>query len=339
MAVLMTPFTFQFFDDNGAPLAGGKIYSYEAGTTTPKATYTDDTEATPNSNPVVLDSAGRCGDVWINGAYKFVLTNSVNSEIDTRDNVTSFGTLTTSTSSDTAPPLGNKIAPHEDLVIYRGSVTQLTISATSVVMKNAAGVRAKFDNISTTANITTSGAGGLDTGSEASSTWYYIWAIGKTDGTKSAVLSTSSSAPTLPSGYTYYGLLGAVYNNSSGDLVNFKQVGNKVMCAIQSPLSAGTATTYTSVSLAAYVPPIATSVDILIGNNSSSGSATTTTLIAPLGSGTTPTYGYYAERQQVSTTSSTYSSANILLHTAQTLYYYVSGANARGYIDLNGWSY
>ena len=236
-------------------------------------------------------------------------------------------------------PLGNKIAPHKNLVIYRSSVTQVVVSADNVIMVNASNQPKIFTTISGTISITTSGALGLDTGSEASSTWYYIWAIGKADDTDSVILSTSSSAPTLPSGYTYYGLLGAVYNNSSSDLVNFKQVGNKVMCPIQSPLSAGTATTYTSVSLAAYVPPIATSVDILIGSNSSSGSATTTTFVAPAGSGTTPTYGYYVERQIASTTSATYSNANILLDTAQTLYYYVSGANARGYIDLNGWSY
>jgi len=30
----------QFFDNNGTPLSGGKLYAYEAGTTTPKTTYT-----------------------------------------------------------------------------------------------------------------------------------------------------------------------------------------------------------------------------------------------------------------------------------------------------------
>jgi hypothetical protein len=58
----------QFFDNNGDPLAGGKICTYAAGTSTPQAVYTDSTGGTPHSNPVVLDSAGRppsgSGDIW-----------------------------------------------------------------------------------------------------------------------------------------------------------------------------------------------------------------------------------------------------------------------------------
>lgn len=49
----------QFFDNAGLPLAGGKVCQYQAGTTTPQATYTDSTAATPNANPLILDSAGR----------------------------------------------------------------------------------------------------------------------------------------------------------------------------------------------------------------------------------------------------------------------------------------
>src|SRR5690606_23875708 len=54
-----------------------------------------------------------------------------------------------------------------------------------------------------TLNITTSGANGLDTGSEASNTWYYVWLIGDSSGTNpvAGILSASSTAPTLPSGY------------------------------------------------------------------------------------------------------------------------------------------
>jgi hypothetical protein len=49
----------QFFDSNGDPLAGGKVYYYEAGTTNLQTTYSDSGGTTPNSNPVVLDAAGR----------------------------------------------------------------------------------------------------------------------------------------------------------------------------------------------------------------------------------------------------------------------------------------
>lgn len=62
-----------FIDSTGAPLAGGLIYTYAAGTNTPQATYTDSTGTVLNSNPVVLDSAGRAQIWFISSAYKIVV--------------------------------------------------------------------------------------------------------------------------------------------------------------------------------------------------------------------------------------------------------------------------
>jgi len=84
MAVLLTPPVLQFFDNDGNPLAGGKLYTYVAGTvSTPKATFTDESGATPATNPIILDSAGRA-TVWINGAYKFVLKDALDNTIFTK---------------------------------------------------------------------------------------------------------------------------------------------------------------------------------------------------------------------------------------------------------------
>jgi hypothetical protein len=49
----------QFFDSSGDPLAGGKVYYYEAGTSNLQTTYSDAAGSTANSNPIVLDAAGR----------------------------------------------------------------------------------------------------------------------------------------------------------------------------------------------------------------------------------------------------------------------------------------
>jgi hypothetical protein len=77
----------QFFDLNGAPLAGGLLYTYEAGSTTPLATYTDSTGVSANTNPIVLDSRGEA-NVWLEGAiYKFALYTSVGVLIWTVDNI------------------------------------------------------------------------------------------------------------------------------------------------------------------------------------------------------------------------------------------------------------
>ncbi len=92
MAVVISLFAGvggQFFDNNGDPLTGGLIYTYEAGTTTPLATYTSSSGATPHANPIVLDAAGRVNEIWLDGtlAYKFVLKTSTGITIATYDNV------------------------------------------------------------------------------------------------------------------------------------------------------------------------------------------------------------------------------------------------------------
>ena len=77
----------QFFDLNGAPLLGGLLYTYDAGTTTPLATYTDSTGLIANTNPIVLDSRGEA-NVWLSGAiYKFALYTSAGVLIWTVDNI------------------------------------------------------------------------------------------------------------------------------------------------------------------------------------------------------------------------------------------------------------
>lgn len=89
MAYSLAPFIKQrFFDTNGDPLAGGLLYTYQSGTTTPQATYTDSTGGTANANPVVLDANGEA-NVWtdVSLSYKFVLKNSSGSTQWTVDNV------------------------------------------------------------------------------------------------------------------------------------------------------------------------------------------------------------------------------------------------------------
>lgn len=93
MAALSPPPKLQFFDANGVPLAGGKLYSYVAGTTTPLATYTSAGETTFNTNPIILNSRGEA-EVWLGSPlYKFKLTTAADVEIWTVDNITSLSGL------------------------------------------------------------------------------------------------------------------------------------------------------------------------------------------------------------------------------------------------------
>lgn len=94
MAVLAPAPKAQFFAANGDPLVGGKVYTYAAGTTTPLATFTDASAATPNTNPIILDSRGEC-NLWYSNAtsYKIVLKNSADVTQWTVDNIATYGNL------------------------------------------------------------------------------------------------------------------------------------------------------------------------------------------------------------------------------------------------------
>ena len=118
-------------------------------------------------------------------------------------------------------------------------------------------------SVSGTVDITASGANGLDTGAEANSTWYYLYVIASHDFADTAfVLSTSFVAPTMPSGYTRSKLVSAVYNDGSGNLLQFYQVWDKILYdqAGISLLAAGTDTSYTDIDCSTAVPVIADEV-------------------------------------------------------------------------------
>ena len=86
MAALFDTGIFSTVSASGAALAGAKLYWYAAGTTTPAATYSDIGLTTPNANPVVADSNGRFGPIWLAAQnYKFVLKTATDVTIVTRD--------------------------------------------------------------------------------------------------------------------------------------------------------------------------------------------------------------------------------------------------------------
>lgn len=89
MAVLLSPIggaAAQFFDDNGDPLSGGRLYTYYAGTSSPATTFTSVSGDINHPNPIIFDSAGRipdAGEVWLteNIMYRFILQNSVGIQV------------------------------------------------------------------------------------------------------------------------------------------------------------------------------------------------------------------------------------------------------------------
>lgn len=76
---------FSIEKGDGTPASGWKVHCYIAGTTTNKDTYTDNTEGTPNANPVILDARGEA-DIWFSGTYKIVLKDDSDVTVWTVDN-------------------------------------------------------------------------------------------------------------------------------------------------------------------------------------------------------------------------------------------------------------
>lgn len=118
MSVNLSPIGngFQFFDTNGLPLNAGKIYTYQAGSTTPFPTYTDVNGLVPNTNPIILGTDGRPpNEVWLSEGYfyKFILTDSNDVTIQTYDNL--YGIIGTAPTPPTPTPAGV-------IVLWSGSI-------------------------------------------------------------------------------------------------------------------------------------------------------------------------------------------------------------------------
>jgi hypothetical protein len=118
MAVNLSPIGngFQFFDNNGAPLNAGKIYTYQAGSSTPLATYTSSSGLTANANPIILGTSGRPpNDIWLTEGYfyKFILKDSADVTIQTYDNL--YGII------GATPPAATPI-PSGGIFLWSGSI-------------------------------------------------------------------------------------------------------------------------------------------------------------------------------------------------------------------------
>jgi hypothetical protein len=139
----------------------------------------------------------------------------------------------------------------------------MDFTADWVVLRDASGsMFLKTAPGTLTCDISTAGpaANGRDqAGAFSANSWVHFWWIGKTDGTIATVVSTSSSAPTLPSGYTHYAYICAAWLNASTQLLRIYVAGDRVYYANGLTdtlvLSGGSASTETSVSLSTVIPP------------------------------------------------------------------------------------
>lgn len=212
------------------------------------------------------------GGMVANHYYEYVYNSALNSSSGGWQQIFSASTPATATS----PVQGS----FKNLKGVWASNTTATWTADQVVVQTSGNAAALLTAFSQSINIATSGAGGVDTGSIAASTWYYIYAIYNPSGpTTNILMSASATSPTLPVGYTYFARIGTARTDGSMNLMGFTQLGRNTQYLVGSNLSAlpqmatgGTigsvsAPTWVSVGVTSYVPSTAARIRGFIAYN------------------------------------------------------------------------
>jgi hypothetical protein len=104
------------FGPTALPLAGGQIFTYQAGSSTPLTTYTTVNGTIANQNPVILGTDGKLpNELWLQTgySYKFVVQDSTNDLVATYDNIA--GIITTI-------PTATPSIPSGCILIWSGSI-------------------------------------------------------------------------------------------------------------------------------------------------------------------------------------------------------------------------
>lgn len=118
MAVNLSPIGngVSFLGLTGLPLSGGRLYSYQAGSSTPLATYTTVSGTIANANPIILGTDGRApNEIWLTFGYnyKFILQDSAGATIATYDDI--YGIL------GTIPAVAS-VLPTGMILLWSGSI-------------------------------------------------------------------------------------------------------------------------------------------------------------------------------------------------------------------------
>ena len=217
-----------------------------------------------------------------------------------------------------------------------------TLTADEIIVETAlGGTRYCLSAFSKTINLATTGAGGMDTGSAPTSGFVAVYAIYNPIVQASALLATNATsavAPNIygganmPSGYTASGLVSVVPTTSSGQIPVLEQRDRDVDYFYGALYGGSGSASYTSLSLAAAVPPNA--IRWKPNANFSAGTAGSLSMgIAPT-SGGNSTPGYSAIQSYGISVGGNYTP--VLIKTAQTTYFATSGT---GTFTINSYGY
>jgi hypothetical protein len=192
------------------------------------------------------------------------------------------------------------LADPGNVLVTVSSNTAISVSSPSAVVTTTSAAM-KLSSVSVSIATGSSGAGGLDTGTLSTSTWYYVWLIAKADGTTSGLLSASATAPTMPSGYTYKCYVGAVRADSSGYLWRTIQYRRRtkviagtnpttVPAIATGPVGSlsGSVVTWSTPSVSSFAPPTALSILLSADNGAYASGGCCQMFIAPSTAYTAP---------------------------------------------------
>ena len=165
-------------------------------------------------------------------------------------------------------------------IVTTGMDANVVVTVDEIVLENAANQYATVRSVNKTISMTSSGANGLDTGTVAASTEYHAWII--YNGTTVAGLaSLSSTAPTLPTGYTYKARVGGFFTDGTGNKypLSYIKRGRRAqyvvvpasnvvaLPTIQSGATGNINTpTWTSKAVGAFVPSTATTIGLILND-------------------------------------------------------------------------
>lgn len=145
------------------------------------------------------------------------------------------------------------------------SATVITVGAGRA--RNSSNLNDIISTATVTINAATQGAGGIDIGALANSTFYAVYAIGSSysTATPSALISANLTQPLLPGDYDMYRRIGYVLTSGAAAILEFRQDGSGVDRWMWydvgiAELTAGAQAAYTAVNIATSVPATATQV-------------------------------------------------------------------------------
>jgi len=142
MAVsIIGPKFYAFDNETGNPLAFGKVYTYQAGTNTPKATFQSEDAVTENTNPVVLNGAGYA-DIYLIGSYKIVVKDADGVDVWTADPVSDPSGLQKEWQSERA---ATQVSPTSFTLV--GNYTDVYQAGKAVKMDDATIIYGHIDSV------------------------------------------------------------------------------------------------------------------------------------------------------------------------------------------------